>query len=384
MSTDIQERVRVIRENIIGSVNARVKENISIFSAREKNLVLNDFEYAAGKLDLESTPEGVGIGAHYNCNAKCIFCLGGKPKLFSLERYKDFFEPKLGEVISKARYVNFCGFGELFLMPDIERFIAYAEEKYPRVNKIYTTNGSPLTKDKILYSLIRTKAAVQVSLHACESRLHGFLTKMNNFDQISDAIKKLVSMRKDKEHPSVVLVFLVNTLNIESLPAFVEFAAGLGVNEVVCSYLTVFHRSQLKYSSFFKQDITAESFRRAEELSLRLNIPVRLPPTFGEKARHDKMLYCSDPWKYFYVENEGSVLPCCFAGDHIGYLDSADFGTLWNGAHYKNLRNSVSKGWTSEWCRYCYKYRSANVNDIRSHINFRPGLREKILKGYEL
>ncbi len=387
MAIDIQERqerVKTLKENIIGSVTKKVAENISVLSVREKNLLLNDFEYATGKLDLESTPEGIGIGAHYNCNARCIFCLGGKPKLFSLERYKDFFEPKLGEVISKARYVNFCGFGELLLMPDIERFIDYTEEKYPQVNKIYTTNGSPLAKDKILDSLTKTKAVVQVSLHASDSRLHGFLTKINAFDQIAAGIKKLVSMRKDKEHPAVVLVFLINTLNIENLPAFVEFAASLGVDEVICNYLTVFHYSHLKFSCFFKQDIAVENFKRAEELSSKLNMPVRLPPRFGTRSREDKIHFCGDPWKYFYVENEGSVLPCCFAGDHIGYLDSADFGTLWNGTHYKNLRNSVSKGWTSEWCRYCYKYRSENVNDIRSHINFRPGLREKILKGCKL
>ena len=387
MATDIQKRqarINTLKENIIGSVTKRVAESVSVLSVREKNLALNDFEYAVGKLDLESTPEGVGIGAHYNCNARCIFCLGGKPKLFSLERYKDYFEPRLGAVISKARYVNFCGFGELFLMPDIEKFMDYVGQKYPQVNKIYTTNGSPLVKDTILDSLTQAKAVVQVSLHTSNRQLHGFLTKMNTFDQIVAGIKKLISMRKDKEHPAVVLVFLVNTLNIENLPAFIEFAASLGVDEVVCNYLTIFHQSDLKFSCFFKQDITVENFKRAEELSVKLNMPVKLPPMFGEKVREDKLHFCSDPWKYFYVENEGSVLPCCFAGDHVGYLDNTDFLTLWNGTQYKNLRNAISKGRTAQWCKYCYKYRSGNINDIRSHVNFRPGLREKILKGYKL
>jgi len=383
MATDIkerEERVRSFKESIIDSVNKRVAEAVTAVSVREKNLLLNDFEYAMGKIHLESTPEGVGIGAHYVCNAKCVFCLGGQPKLFSLERYKDFFEPRLGEIITNARYVNFCGFGELLLMPDVERFITYTEEKYPRVNKIYTTNGSPLAKDKILDALIRTKSAIQVSLHASNSQLHGFLTKINTFDQIVSGVKKLISLRKDNEHPSVVLIFLITTLNIENLPALVEFAANLGVDEVICNYMTVFNRSHLKFSCFFKQDITVENFKRAEELSNKLNISVRLPPRFGVQVQKDKLHYCSDPWKYFYVENEGSVLPCCFAGDHFGYLGHANFGTIWNGAQYKNLRNSVSKGVTGEWCKYCYKYRSENVNDIRSHINFRPGLRERILK----
>jgi MoaA/NifB/PqqE/SkfB family radical SAM enzyme len=344
-------------------------------------LLLNDFEYSLGKAYLESTPEGIGIGAHYLCNAKCVFCLGGKPAPFSLERYKDFFEPKLDSVISKARYVNFCGFGELLLMPDIERFIAYTEEKYPRVNKIYTTNGSPLINNKIAGSLTKAKSAVQVSLHASNSQLHGFLTKINTFDQITAGIKKLVSMRRDKGHPAVVLVFLINTLNIENLPIFVKFAADLGVDEVICNYLTAFHYSHLKFSCFFKQDITVENFKRAEELSEKLHMPVRLPPRFGVKSRVNKMHFCSDPWKYFYVENEGPVLPCCQAGYHTGYLNQTNFETLWNGGQYKYLRESLASGSPHEWCRYCHRYRSDNINDIRSHVCSRPDLREKILKG---
>lgn len=380
MSTDTQERVRAIKQSIIKSADKRVADNIKVLSAREKNLILNEFEYSAGEVNLESTPEGVGIGAHYNCNARCIFCLGGKPKLFSLERYRDFFEPRLGAVISKARYVNFCGFGELLLMPGADKFIDYTQEKYPRVNKIYTTNGCPLAQDKISDALIRAKSEVQVSLHTSDRRLHIFLTKMNTFDQITAGIKKLVSMRKDKERPGIALVFLINTLNIENLPAFVEFAASLGVDEVICNYLTVFHQSHLKFSCFFKQDITVENFKRAEEQAFKSGMPLRLPPKFGVEKQTDKMHYCGEPWKYFYVENEGSVLPCCFAGEHIGYLNNTDFVDIWNGAYYRNLRNSLSKGEVSDWCRYCYKYCTGNVNDIRSHINFKPGAKEKILR----
>ena len=96
MSTNIQERqlrVQLLKEEIIGSVHKRTAEHLPALSLRKKSLLLNDLEYNLGKLHLDSTPEGVGIGAHYNCNAKCIFCLGGKPKLFSLQRYKEFLSP---------------------------------------------------------------------------------------------------------------------------------------------------------------------------------------------------------------------------------------------------------------------------------------------------
>jgi len=379
-----EERIKALKDNIVDSANKIIAETVITNSARGKNLLLNDFEYALGKIDLESTPEGVGIGAHYGCNARCIFCLGGKPKLFSLERYKDFFEPRLGPVISKARYINFCGFGELLLMPDIEKFLDYVNEKIPKVNKIYTTNGTPLINNEVLTRLTKSKSVIEISLHASHNQLHRLLTKLNTFDQIVAGIRQLVSMRKRKEHPAIVLVFLVNTLNIESLPDFVELAASLGVDEVICNYLTVFHYAHLKLSCFFKQELTNINFKKAEEVAQKLNMPIKLPPRFGIKSQTNKTHLCSAPWKYFYVENEGSILPCCYAGDHIGYLDQADFETFWNGTPYKWLRKSLIEGPIHEWCKYCYKHNSQNVNDIRSHVSSRLDFRDKILKGYKL
>jgi MoaA/NifB/PqqE/SkfB family radical SAM enzyme len=375
-----EERIKTLKEQIICSVNKRVSEKVSAFSLREKNLLLNDFEYSSRKTTLESTPEGVGIGAHYKCNARCIFCLGGKPKLFCLERYKDFFEPALGLVISKARFVNFCGFGELFLMPGIKEFLEYVNEKIPDVNKIYTTNGTPLMNDDVLTLLTKSKSVVEISLHASNSQLHRLLTKINTFDQIVSQIRRLVSMRKLQGHPTISLVFLVNTLNIENLPEFVEFAISLGIDEILCNYMTIFTREHLKLSCFFKQEITNANFEKAECFARKKNFSIRLPPRFGKNDRSGRLNICSDPWKYFYVENEGSVLPCCYAGSHFGYLDRADFQTIWNGANYRHLRSSLIEGVPHEWCRYCQRHNSENVNDIRSHINFRPGFRDKILK----
>jgi MoaA/NifB/PqqE/SkfB family radical SAM enzyme len=387
MATDLEkreDRVRFIKDNIISAANEKANRAVASVCAREKGLLLNDLEYELGKLSLESTPEGIGIGAHYSCNAKCIFCLGGSHKPFSLQRYKEFFEQKLGHIICRARYLNLCGFGELLLMPGIEEFIDYINNKIPAVNKIYTTNGIALMNNEVITLLTKSQSVVEISLHASNSKLHKLLTRTDSFEQIKSQIKKLVSLRKEKNSPAVCLVFLLNTLNVENLPDFVELASDLGVDEVICNYMTVFHRSHLKLSCFFKQELTVESFNKALERGRKLKMSIRLPPMFGVDKQASKARICSDPWKYFYVENEGSVLPCCFAGDHVGYLDRVDFWTIWNGAHYKGLRDSLSKKQPLDWCKYCYKYDSSNVNDIRSHISSRPYFRDKLLSGLKL
>ena len=379
-----EDRVRFLKDNIISVVNRKVEDTVARVSAREKSILLNNFEYELGKVSLGSTPEGVGIGAHYSCNAKCVFCLGGKHRVFSLQRYKDFFEQKMGHVISRARYLNLCGFGELLLMPGIEEFIDYVNNRIPAVNKIYTTNGIALMNNEVLALLTKSESAVEVSLHASNSRLHKLLTRTDSFEQIRGQIRRLVSLREKSGRPTVSLIFLINTLNIEDLPDFVGLAADLGVDEIICNYMTVFNHAHLKLSCFFKQEVTAATLYKAQEAARRLNMPIRLPPIFGADIRESKRRICSDPWKYFYVENEGSVLPCCFAGDHVGYLDGADFETIWNGAYYRELRDSLSKNQPNEWCKYCYKYDSNNVNDIRSHISSRPNFKDKLLKGFKI
>lgn len=378
-----QERIKEVRDGLLASANKRITEKVSEFSEREKNILLNDFEYSLGKISLESTPEGVGIGAHYYCNAKCAFCLGGKPKLFSLERYKEFFEPRLSTIISKARYVSFCGFGELLLMPGIEKFLEYINCRIPNTIKIFTTNGVPLDNN-ITAFLTKSRSTVEISLHADSSHLHRILTGMNTFEQIISQIKELVRLRKSKNSPGISLIFILTALNVEKLPGFIKFAADLGVDEIFCNYMTIFSPAHLKLSCFFKQELTNIAFARAEEIARKKNIILKLPPRFGVSGSSYPTQRCSDPWKFFYVENEGSVNPCCYAGNHFGYIDSSDFNTMWNGANFKDLRSSLVAGPPHRWCKHCYKYRSENINDIKAHITFRPGVREKILRGYRL
>ncbi|MBL7197189.1 MAG: SPASM domain-containing protein, partial [Candidatus Omnitrophica bacterium] len=346
-----------------------------------QNRNLNEREYQTGEISLKSTPLGIGIGAHWHCNADCIFCLQGYHCLFDLRLYKQFFEKRLCQVLPKAEFINLCGFGELLLMPHCEEFLDYINQTLFSTNKILTTNGAPLSK-AINRRLTEGRYSLQVSLHASEERLHRMLTRTENFDQIINRVQNLLSIRKNQQSPSVNLVFIINTLNIENLPDFVEFAAKLGVDSVIANYMTVYTPAHLKLSCFFKQKIANRMFSEAEQRAERFSLPLSLPPKFGSNG--SKYLRCSEPWKYFYVESEGSITPCCYAGAHVGYLYRDKFEEVWNGEFYKSLRNSLVEGKDFGWCRYCYKNKPSKVNDIRSHVSFRSDLQQKILKGFNL
>lgn len=327
---------------------------------------------------LPDTPGYVTIGAHYKCNAECIFCLGGDYPDFSLDYYKSFFEKKLLNVMRAAEHVGFCGFGEVLLMPRLIEFLDYLNtESLPDVTKVFTTNGLPL-KAEVREKLTDGKYSLIVSLHSSTAELHDFLLGRESFDLIIDNLKELVALKKKKDSSlHINLVFLMTKYNLENLPHFIRFASEIGAERVTCGHITIFNLDQLKISCFLEQDKTNRIIDEARKTAEKVGMDISLPLHFGEKD--DTPLVCDDPWNFFYTEVQGSVNPCCNAGNHIGYLDKESFEDIWNGQGYIKLRRGFIEGKPYKWCRYCPRYKKSNINDIRSHVTFRPETRKEII-----
>lgn len=355
------------RKDLLSSVTANIKSNAE----------LNNEEFRQKKYILESMPQGLTIGTNYGCNASCIFCLEGEYKPFSFGLYKDYFEPRLGSMLEQTDYVSLCGMGELLLIPEINQFLDYLNEKNPDKNKILTTNGLPLN-NKIVERIIKSNYGLQISLHASNPSLHEYLTGIKGgFDIITQQIRSLVAKRKNRQSPYISLVFVINTMNVEDLPNFVEFAAKLGVDAVQCNYLTIFKQSHLKLSCFFKQEVTNQMLDIVKQKANELKIPLILPPKFstGEYFRN----ICNEPWKNIYVDTEGAVLPCCYSGEHFGELEQEDIFAIWNNDKFRRIRTALSLGTPIEMCKYCINNRQDNVNLLNAHVSFRPEVQRAIL-----
>jgi len=365
----LPDRFTVFRGLSSKQTGSSLKKELSSF--QQQNSILNSNEYSQGKIRLESTPKALGIGTHGPCNAKCVFCNSRYADYFHIENFKDPLEKKLSHVMSKAESISLCGAGELLLVPKVEEFLLYLENKYPHVNKIITTNGSVIN-DSIKEVLFKGKYSVQISLHASNKELHKAITRLDSFDLIIRNIEKLISARSSKSKPYLTLKFVINALNIENLPGFVELAGRLGVDEVFCDYMVIPTAAHLKLSCFFKQETTNRMFDIAKENSSKFNVQLHLPPRFGitdqDKKTYSGFSRCSDLWEYFYVETEGFVTPCCIADKRIGYLNNTSFEEIWNGDAYVRLREALKNGFPKGQCQFCYKFNPANINNLHSHI----------------
>ena len=346
------------------------------------NKILNDTEYSSGRVELKSTPINITFCANYKCNMKCIFCLerGNDPD-FSLDVYKNLFMSRLDGSVNRATHLFNTGWGEILLSPEIEDLLDYLNKNLPEVTKVFTSNGIPLNKNLIL-KLVESRYDLQISLHTSNPLIHRLLTQTNYFEQIISQIRELVALRRERNlsNPCINLIFIVTSLNIENLPDFVDFAGQLGVNSVTCNYLTIFKPEHIKLSCFFMKETTNRMFDEAQKKAQKYNIRFFLPPRFGSGGTINKTELCREPWNQLFVDALGNILPCCYAGEPIGNLKNSDFFSIWNGDEYVQLRSSLIRREQQRRCKDCFKFSSANIDDIRSHITFRCGNQKNILE----
>ncbi len=343
------------------------------------NNSLKKFEIEQKKIELKSTPNYVTIGAHYGCNAKCIFCLGGNYPNFSLKKYKEFFEPKIGHVLKKAVNVGFCGFGEILIHPEINEILDYLNKTLPCQAKAFTTNGISLN-EAICQKLTDGRYDVMISMHAANAKLHEKMTRTKKFDEIVNNIKRLVRLKREKNSKiSINMVFVVTQDNIDNLCDFIKFSKDLETDCVSANYLTMYEKEHVDMSVFWNKEKTNEILSQAEELRDKLSFSVNLPLKFQQYPKSEN-ISCQDPWEFFYTEVQGSVNPCCLAGDHIGNLNDDDFETIWNSKGYKMLREGIVTGNIHNWCKNCLKYDKNNVNKLMAHVTFRPETQKMLLE----
>lgn len=345
------------------------RQNLSLSQQQQRdNSRINNEEFESRKIILESSPKIFFLQASGPCNSNCVFCSRGTNyEFFNLATHRSRFEDKLSNFLLKAEQIIFTGSGEFLLLPEAEKILDYFDGNFPQAEKVFSTNGSSLTP-KICEKIVASKSRyiIHISLHASNSRLHNVLTRTDNFQKIIGQLNYLLKPREDTGSPSLHLIFVATTLNIEDLPDFVRLAANLGVDKVICYYNYIYTSTQKYLSCFFKQKITNKMLDEAEKEAGNLNIRIDLPPRFGLKT-YPTTNICREPWSQIMLNAKGHILPCDASEDANENLDGKDFMDVWNGPYYQNLRKSLIEGNCSCF-KHCFRANPASVNDFCSHV----------------
>jgi MoaA/NifB/PqqE/SkfB family radical SAM enzyme len=382
----INELINLMNNNAVYDIADLWQEYIATMKIlSEKNSILNDMEFEKQKVALASFPKAFFLQFAGPCNSSCVFCSRGHDyEYFNLSTFKERIENKIAVQLALAQEFIFTGSGEFLRLSDWCNILNYFEERYPYIDKMFSTNGSSLRPEVIdLITSHKSRYLIHASLHASNPKLHRALTRMENFENILSQIKYLLERRKKNNNVRISLFFVATALNIDDLPNFLRLAKQLGVDGVVVNYNYIYVPAQKYLSCYFRQDMTNRMFEEAKQTAQEIGINISLPPAFGQNSYPQRGI-CRELWSQIMFDEQGHVLPCDASGDcNLQLKDNLYFGVIWNSEYYVKMRQElVELGHTACYQR-CHRANPVAVNLFSSHVIHRGRQNEKIDEFWE-
>ena len=279
-------------------------------------------------------PEVLAIFLTTRCNLRCFICRreGFKGKDVNFANLK-----KLEQAIKYARTIDLTGWGEPFLYPKFEEVLAYIYSLNPRNDLIQiTTNGTRLGEHVARLLSGHLKLLV-ISLNAATAETYNRDMQNGNFGRTLSSIQAFLSGLEEKDRGKITFHFVAHTRNFHEIPEFVGLAHRLGISNVSIGHYLV---SSMQHSQYSLLNVKKEYnmlVDRARDLGNEWGISVSARQFFRESQRFAQE--CMSPFKECFIEINGDVGPCCFAGNYrMGNAYETTFEEVWFGKAYRKLR----------------------------------------------
>ena len=325
-----------------------------------------------------TAPRVVFIEVTNRCNLLCDTC----PRThFSREPLKSLAFDEfvcIAAQFPEMRRATLHGIGEPMLNRDLPAMVRYLRDR--DVEVLFNSNGTLLTsewQEALVHSgLDEFRCSIDGASAETFLRIRG----ADILHKIEEGLAGLVRTRTrlQAERPRVSIWCVATVLNLEEMPALVEMAARLGVDEVYLQRMTFFSQepqaqqglARAEYAVFGKDHSRQEEIiAQCEALSSELGIDFRAsgasdPRNSLAAARSaDRRPWqaCLRPWTTAYVTANGNCLPCCISpfatNDYesliLGNLFERPFGELWNDRRYRKFRTDFLSDLPHKACAGC-------------------------------
>jgi MoaA/NifB/PqqE/SkfB family radical SAM enzyme len=265
---------------------------------------------------------------------------------------------KISEYFDRVENIHLQGWGEPLLHQDLFDMIRMAKEKDCNVS--LTTNGM-LLGPEISERLIKEGVAIiAISLAGATKKTHEMIRRWSNFDQLIDNIKALHGLKQKMKSkiPKITGSFLMTEMNIEELPAIVDLAKDIGINELVATNLD-YAPTQIQYDlkAFSCNGVHGNNkkfVQAALEKAKKEKVPLRVYPLEME----DVVMCEMNPLGIVFLSHDGCVSPCvylnmtkrgllqrvfCGSSSEIqkvcfGNVGEHDFMDIWGKSDYRDFR----------------------------------------------
>lgn len=341
----------------------------SLTEKQEDNSSKNLAEIGKHAVRLDSYPRRLVLELTNACNLNCIMC-GRDESDFNYNFFDLRFLNKLAPFFEYMEEVTLFGWGEPTIHPQFKDILEYLNRYH--VKKYFVTNGTTL--QRIRDYLFEYKVDIMaVSLDGATPETNNRIRRNSDFHQIVSGLKDIVRAKKNKaaNYPYINFVFTLMRSNLNELPAMVNLAYDIGIEEVKVVYLSAFSEALGCESLWNSAEEVREVFSETAKRGERFHIKVKLPYIQGEDIAGDKHHKdCYVGWRDFFIGSDGYVRPCQSVARKLFHINKYDnFLNAWNSEemmHFRYIVNEPEGMW--EECKRCYQSSHANWNKKTSFL----------------
>lgn len=309
----------------------------------------------------------LSVEASSKCNMSCIICsLGDSLKSGGLMGIEVF--GKALEAISEIKTMDFGYTGETLLNSNLPKMLKSTREVNPEAYIHIITNGMLLDKATAKSFVENRLGHVVFSIDAAIENSYKNIRKGGDFNRVISNIRMLNELKeKEKsQFPRLASIYTTSGINIHELPAFVEMAARLKINDIsvnnVEAYTPGMRDKTLYLNRRFRQAFAYIGL--AKEKAKRHMITIRFA---GYTPKNPKSCKYIDP----LINWEGDVIPCAalsyereyyffeekkkYSKVSYGNILEESFRQIWDKAEYKKFRDMVACGDFPSVCKYCMR-----------------------------
>ena len=333
------------------------------------------------------------------CNMKCAMCL----QFSDLVKYDSEHKEDAGILpleLMKKCFVGFehalllhpVGFGEPLVHPRFAEVVETAKKS--RLFVEFFTNALRL-KESIIRRLIKCQCdKIFVSFNGATRDTYQKIMQGGCFDTVVHNLETIKQLKKEYGSQKPTLAF--NTIamhpSFEELPKMVHLAAKTGVEFITMKTMNIYannpdiHSWRRVYLPDRDDHILDKAFKVAENEGVHLDVSEFLSTKVQSKSDEKKLQepdqilkqelkvvtpMCFQPFKTFYVKENGTVKTCCFAHTPVlGNLHEQSMEEIWHGEKYQKFREGVLQGYYPPDCNHCLKYNTRpKIDDTNNILN---------------
>lgn len=365
---------------------------------------------------LTGRPQSLELELSNRCNLECVMCHGelssrirqhreGRPPLDV--PYDEHFLGHLAEVLPGLHRLRFSG-GEPMLHDLVHQAASLVTEQRPDLRIDISTNGTIATP-RVWRLLEGSYVQLNVSFDSLDERRYEAIRVGSSFSTLMD---NLSAFGRHFERHAGLLTVNVNPMrmNWQEMPDFVRWCderalyltfnevvepAGLALRTLPAAELRDVHAELSRVEKSARSESSDPHRRHNHEQFVQLvrrigtwaaaadadsgaaptSVPVATPRrrTAAEpvdrtprthRAADDSSLACRAPFTSLFLDQHGTVRPCCKSTLELGSVTKERLVDIWNGEKTVQLREAMTRGDLSLGCHECASHVGAGEREL--------------------